>query len=152
MSTNELIARASFLWSLLGLAVLALPPMLLVNWLVLGHPLSLPLLLVAGLGGVSLTALGCLWCVYRVSPDGITGYTMLVVERSLSWAEVDHASVRWILVFRYLEVTSSSGSTILIPTYLRGREEFFRATLRFAPEGPTASPVRQLLGEEGRDR
>jgi hypothetical protein len=148
MAANETSARMSILWLLLGVAMLALPPMLIVNWVFLGHPLEFPLppTITAVVVAVTFSVLGSLLFRFRVSSDRVTGYTFFLSQGSVQRNEIDGARIRRILGFRYLEIARSSGPPILIPSYLRNREGFFRALIRFdAGTGPLAMAARDLL-------
>jgi hypothetical protein len=148
MAPNKTSARMSILWVLLGVAMLAFPPMLIVNWVVFGHPFDFPLTpaITAFVTAATLSALGSFLFRFQVSSDRVTGYTFFLRQGSVQRHEIAGARIRRILGFRYLEITRSSGSPILIPSYLRNREGFFRALIRFdAGTGPLAMAARKML-------
>jgi hypothetical protein len=125
--------------------------MLIVNWILFGHPFEFPLhpTITAVVVGLALCILGSLLCPFRISSDRVTGYTFLLSQGSVQRNEIDGARIRRILGFRYLEIARSSGPPILIPGYLRNRESFFRALIHFdGGTGPLAMAARGLLNED----
>lgn len=150
MAQSDTTARYAFFRSLAGVAMMAFPPMLLVNWAFDGNPLHFTLhpTTAAVVVGIVLTAFGSWRFRYRVSEDGIGGYTKYFQARSLRWSDIDRARITRPFPFRELVVTSSSGPTIRIPTCMTHRREFFGAILTHAPEeSPVAEATRDLLSK-----
>lgn len=148
MAQNEIIVRLSFFRLLRNVVVGVVPLMLLVNWAFDGDPLDFSLhpTVTAAAVSVGLIAFASWHVRYRVSEAGLSGYTKLFQNCFLPWRDIRRARVIRPFGFRYIEVMSSPGLTILIPSYVSDRKEFFGAILRYAPESnPVTEAARELL-------
>ena len=124
-------------WMVVQVAALVTPPILLLNWILLGHPFVLhhDALRTGAIAGL-LSMLVVYWIsTVRVGPTGISAHTLTLKRRALSWSEIRSARPRWLFPLRSLEIEPVDGSPVYVSRYLQDPGGFVDAVRAHAPQG-----------------